>query len=177
MNRIINASLFAAMKHRDQRRKDATKSPYINHPLQVADVLATDGNVTDEELLIAALLHDTIEDTETSADEIESRFGSTVLALVLEVTDDKTLEKADRKRLQIEKAPTKSSLAKQLKLADKICNVRDLTVESPAGWPIARKLGYVEWAEKVVEGCKGINAQLDSLIELEISNARKRLTS
>ena len=125
------------MKHRDQRRKDADQSPYINHPLQVADLLASED--VEEDVVLAALLHDTIEDTDTSAEELELAFGASVLSLVLEVTDDKTLDKVDRKRLQIENAPKKSSNAKMIKLADKICNVRDITAASPVGWGRERK--------------------------------------
>jgi guanosine-3',5'-bis(diphosphate) 3'-pyrophosphohydrolase len=173
IKRITAAALFAAMKHRDQRRKDAEQSPYINHPLQVADFLASEG--VDEEVVLAALLHDTIEDTNTSPAEIESAFGPDVLALVLEVTDDKSLQKVDRKRLQIENTPKKSANAKMIKLADKICNVRDITAASPVGWAQDRKNEYLDWAQKVISGCRGVNESLEAKFDSEISAARARI--
>src|SRR5438128_2013305 len=118
---------FPADKHRHQRRKDRGASPYINHPIEVATVLATVGGVTDVNTLIAAILHDTIEDTDTTADELEQKFGREVRLLVEEMTDDKTLRKAERKRLQVAHARTRSHRAKLIKLGDKICNVRDVT--------------------------------------------------
>ena len=175
MNFLLMASNFAAKKHRDQRRKDDIQSPYINHPIAVANVLANEAGVTNENLLIAALLHDTIEDTETSGDEIKSVFGEAVLKLVMEVTDDKSLEKADRKRLQVESAPKKSELARQLKIADKICNIRDITADSPAGWNQQRKSEYLDWGQAVVAGCAGVNLELDQLIASEIQKARTRI--
>ena len=171
----MKAASFAAMRHRDQRRKDAEKSPYINHPIQVASLLASAGNVEDEDILIAAMLHDTIEDTQTSAEEIESDFGANVVKLVLEVTDDKSLEKVERKRLQVELAPKKSAGAKQIKIADKICNVRDITSSSPIGWPKARKSEYLDWAERVIAGCRGVNVLLDAQFDLELDAARNRV--
>ena len=122
---ILHAASFAAQKHRDQRRKDAEASPYINHPLALADILAREGDVTDARVIAAALLHDTVEDTETTIEELEERFGKRVAAVVAEVTDDKSLPKAERKRLQIVKAGSKSTEAKLVKLADKIANLRD----------------------------------------------------
>ena len=161
------------MKHRDQRRKDAEQSPYINHPIQVANILATDGEVEDETLLMAAVLHDTIEDTQTSKSELESMFGPEVLKIVLEVTDDKSLEKAERKRLQVENAPQKSARAKQLKLADKICNIRDINRTSPVGWPMDRKIAYLDWAEQVCNGCFGANELLDQKFRSELATGQK----
>jgi len=176
IKRIITATKFAAIKHRDQRRKDADQSPYVNHPIQVADILAADGEVEDEDVLIAALLHDTIEDTETTPEELESLFGPTVVKIVLEVTDDKSLEKHVRKRLQVESAPKKSSQAKQIKIADKICNISDITASSPVGWSQERKSEYLDWAEQVISGCRGVNALLDSTFDSALDAAKKRLT-
>ena len=99
--RIVQAARFAAEKHKDQRRKDADASPYINHPLAVASVLAVEGGVDDTDVLCAALLHDTIEDTQTTAAELEAIFGDKVTAIVLEVSDDKSLAKALRKEAQV----------------------------------------------------------------------------
>lgn len=162
---ILKAAKFAAEKHRDQRRKDADASPYINHPIALANVLANEGGVTDEEVLCAALLHDTIEDTETTADELRVNFGDAITAIVLEVTDDKTLPKADRKRLQVEHAPHASLKAKQVKLADKICNLRDILASPPADWPLDRKQEYFDWAARVVAGARDAHADLAEVFD------------
>jgi len=162
---ILKAAQFAAEKHRDQRRKDADASPYINHPIALANLLANEGGVTDEEVLCAALLHDTIEDTETTADELRVNFGDAITAIVLEVTDDKTLPKADRKRLQVEHAPHASLKAKQVKLADKICNLRDILASPPADWPLDRKQEYFDWAARVVAGARDAHADLAEVFD------------
>ena len=172
---VLRAAGFAADKHRDQRRKDVTATPYVNHPLAVANLLAGAGGVTDSELLAAALLHDTIEDTETTRDELREIFGERVTSLVEEVTDDKSLPKSRRKSLQIENAPRKSDGAKQLKIADKICNVRDLDGDSPAEWSRERKLEYLDWAVAVIAGCRGVNLDLDHLFDETIADAQSRL--
>lgn len=129
---------FAAIKHRDQRRSDSKETPYINHPIGVAYILTSEGNVTDLDVVIAAILHDTVEDTDTSFDEIENEFGSKIRDIVAEVTDDKSLPKMERKRLQIEHALTASREAKLVKLADKLYNLRDLQKEIPKGWTEVR---------------------------------------
>jgi GTP diphosphokinase / guanosine-3',5'-bis(diphosphate) 3'-diphosphatase len=159
---ILRAIRFAAEKHSDQRRKDSKSSPYINHPLQVAEMLWIVGEVRQDTLLVAAILHDTIEDTATSPEEIRTEFGEAVLALVLEVTDDKSLPKEVRKERQVESAPHKSHNAKLLKLADKICNVRDLIDSPPRNWSLERKQEYLLWTEKVVAGLRGASARLES---------------
>src|SRR5262245_37053380 len=132
--RLLQALHFSADKHRNQRRKDRGASPYINHPIEVATVLATVAGVTDLTTLIAAVLHDTIEDTATTGDELEAAFGREVRLLVEEMTDDKRLTKHERKRLQIVHAARASHRAKLIKIADKICNVRDVTHAPPDGW-------------------------------------------
>jgi len=151
---------FAAQKHRDQRRKDAASSPYINHPVAVARLIAEVGQVHDPEILAAALLHDTIEDTETNQAELRARFGDRVCRLVVEVSDDMNLRGERRKQLQVEHAHGLSQGAALIKLADKICNVRDVTHAPPAGWDRARRLRYLEWARAVVENCPRVNAPL-----------------
>ena len=138
MNRVISAISFAADKHRNQRRKDIEASPYINHPIALANILANEAGIEDEKVLVAAILHDTIEDTETTTQELADLFGDDVTAIVLEVTDDKSLPKAERKRLQVEHAPTISRRAKLVKLADKIANLRDIAASPPADWPLQR---------------------------------------
>jgi (p)ppGpp synthase/HD superfamily hydrolase len=158
---LLKALEFSAFKHRDQRRKDQPRSPYINHPIIVARILWETGGVRDEATLLAALLHDTLEDTETSPQEIRARFGEEVLALVLEVTDDKSLPKQRRKRLQIEHAPHISAKAKLVKLADKIANLSDLLDSPPKHWPFERKQRYLLWTEQVVVGLRGANPGLE----------------
>jgi guanosine-3',5'-bis(diphosphate) 3'-pyrophosphohydrolase len=158
---ILDAAAFAADKHRHQRRKDAHASPYINHPLALARTLAITGGISDPETLCAALLHDTVEDTDTSFDELEKRFGGSVASIVREVTDDKALEKSERKRLQVEKAASKSHEAKLVKLADKISNLRDIIGSPPLEWSRERKVEYFEWAAKVVNAMRGTDQALE----------------
>src|SRR5262245_9379029 len=158
---ILKALRFAAIKHRDQRRKDAEVSPYINHPIEVAEILARVGSITDLVILQGAILHDTIEDTETTPDELEAAFGPDVRRVVEEVTDDKRLPKTERKRLQIEHAPQLSDRAKQIKIADKISNVRAVTQAPPADWTLERRREYLDWTEQVVTGLLGCNQSLE----------------
>ncbi len=172
---LLEAATFAADKHRDQRRKGAEASPYINHPLAVAGLLALEAGVKDETLLLAALLHDTVEDTDTTLEELEETFGPTVRGIVDEVTDDKSLPKMQRKALQVEHAPNASAAAKQLKIADKVCNIRDITDRPPAGWSQLRKAEYLSWTEDVVRGCRGVNETLDAVYDRAIAAARQTL--
>lgn len=162
---VLDAAAFAADKHRRQRRKDAEATPYINHPLALATILAKEGGVADAEVIAAALLHDTVEDTETTPAELEARFGPAVAAIVAEVTDDKSLPKAERKRLQVTRAAHKSPGAKLVKLADKIANLRDIAASPPADWDAARKANYVRWASEVVSGMRGTNAALEAAFD------------
>ncbi len=159
---ILHALEFSAHKHRDQRRKDLHASPYINHPIQLANLLVNAAHVNDTEVLCAAILHDTIEDTETTAAELAHEFGERIRDIVLEVTDDKTLPKADRKRLQIEHAAHASRQAKLVKLADKICNLRDIASSPPAKWSLERQQEYFDWAKAVVDQVRGTNASLEA---------------
>ena len=175
MSSILAAVHLSADKHRSQRRKDAQATPYINHPIEVADLLWRIGNVRDIAVIVAALLHDIIEDTKTTPDEIESRLGKRVSSLVLEVTDDKRLPKSDRKRLQIEHAPHLTDGAKQIKLADKICNVRDVADSPPKDWDVQRRRDYLNWAEKVVEGLRGSNPPLEAFYDEVLRSGRKKL--
>ena len=162
---LFRALAFAAHKHRDQRRKDAEASPYINHPIALAEVLAREGGVADVAVLAAALLHDTIEDTATTGAELRKAFGERIAAMVEEVTDDQKLAKAERKRLQIEHAAGLSGGAKLVKLADKICNLRDVAERPPAHWDLQRRREYFEWAKRVIDGLRG--APGDPLRKLE----------
>jgi guanosine-3',5'-bis(diphosphate) 3'-pyrophosphohydrolase len=159
---FLQALVFAAHKHRDHRRKDPNHSPYVNHLIEVADLLWRVGGVRDPVLLTAAVLHDAIEDTHTSPAEIREYFGKEVLDLVLEVTDDKSLPQAVRKRLQVEHAAHISPQAKQLKVADKISNVRDIINTPPLDWPDQRRQAYLDWAREVVDQVRGANPALEA---------------
>ena len=163
--RLIAALHYAAHQHRDQRRKDEEETPYINHPIALANLLLNEAGVEDQRVLIAAVLHDTIEDTDTTEQELVRYFGKDVADIVLEVTDDKALPKAERKRLQIEHAAHISRRAKLVKLADKICNLRDITASPPADWSIVRKQEYFEWAKSVVDRLRGVHPGLEHLFD------------
>ncbi len=158
---ILRAVAFAAHKHRDQRRKDKDASPYINHPIQLAKVLWEEGGVRDAEVIAAALLHDTLEDTETSLQELRGEFGEDIAEIVLEVTDTQWIKKQVRKRLQVARARYSSEQARLVKLADKICNLRDMSAHPPAGWPLERKQQYFDWAKEVVDRLRGTHAVLE----------------
>lgn len=167
--RLMESIEFAAIKHQMQRRKGYLKIPYINHPVKVANALIACGE-TDTDLLIAAILHDTLEDTDTSFEEIKLKFGNTVAQIVLEVTDDMSLPDTTRKELQVTKAPSLSNHAKLIKIADKICNMNDL-ITYPINWSNSRKLKYVLWSKRVFDGCKGGNILLDNFFMKTYENA------
>jgi len=171
--RLARAVDFAARKHRDQRRKGGLAEPYLNHVTEVARLVAEATEGRDPLAVIGALLHDTIEDTETTREELEAEFGPEVAALVGEVTDDKSLEKMERKRLQVETASGKSDRAKLVKIADKISNVNSIVSSPPADWDAGRRLGYVEWAAQVVKGCRGVNPWLEARFEDAYQKARR----
>jgi guanosine-3',5'-bis(diphosphate) 3'-pyrophosphohydrolase len=158
---VLKAAAFAAYKHRDQRRKDDSASPYINHPIALATLLATAGGVEDPDVLAAALLHDTVEDTRTTRRELAREFGARIAGIVDEVTDDKRLPKARRKALQIEHAAELSRPAKLVKLADKISNVADVLDNPPSGWPLERRREYIDWAKRVVDQLRGTHPRLE----------------
>ena len=162
---VARALDFAARKHRNQRRKGASAEPYINHPAEVARLVAEATGGRPLAVLLAALLHDTVEDTQTTLDELEREFGKDVAALVAEVTDDKRLPKAERKRLQVEHAGAKSRGAKLIKIADKTSNLRSLLESPPTDWDLQRRREYFEWAKRVVEGCRGVNEKLEQAFD------------
>ncbi len=162
---ILRALQFAAEKHRDQRRKGEEASPYINHPIEVARVLVDIGGVVDPVTLQAAILHDTVEDTDTTLEELEGAFGAEVARIVAEVSDDRRLKRTERRALQVERAARSSPRARLVKLADKIANVRDILEAPPAGWPPERRREYVQWAREVVERLRGTNAALEAHFE------------
>ena len=176
MSLFLTALKFAAVKHRNQRRKNSEATPYINHPIEVAEILWKIGGVRDMVIIIGALLHDTLEDTDATPSEIKNLFGAEVLALVEEVTDDKSLTKQQRKRLQIETAAYKSSRAKQIKLADKICNAYDIGHSPPKSWSLKQCEKYLDWTEQVVLGLRGINPKLELHYDTILLEARKALS-
>ena len=157
---VLPAALFAAHKHAGQRRKGDAGEPYVNHLIEVASLVANAWPEPDANLVAAALLHDAIEDAGVTRDEIAGLFGEDVASLVSEVTDDKSLPKLERKRLQVEHAPHKSSRAGAIKLADKISNLRSILHSPPSGWDHERRKQYFEWAKKVVDGLAAPNQKL-----------------
>ena len=173
---FLKAVKFSAEKHRDQRRKGEPASPYINHPIEVAHVLWTIGDVSDIITIVGALLHDTIEDTDTTQEEIRANFGKDVLALVLEVSDDKSLPKQERKLRQIKMAPYLSPRAKQLKLADKTCNISDIVNYPPQDWSWQRRIEYLQWAQSVIGGLRGANTKLEAHFNCVLADALKKMT-
>ncbi len=172
---LLDALEYAAEMHRDQRRKGAEASPYINHPIQVARVLADVGLVSDLPTLMAAILHDTIEDTTTSKQDLIDRFGAEVAGLVEEVTDDKSLPKAERKKEQVAHAPRLSDRAKMIKIADKICNVTDIAEKPPADWDVDRRRRYFDWANAVVDGCRGVNVDLEDCFDNSVVSSAAKI--
>ncbi len=173
---LLKAISFSAEKHRSQRRKGPGDIPYINHPLQVAQSLWEIGGVRDAATLLAAVLHDTLEDTQTTPDELRHLFGEEVLSIVEEVTDDKALPKETRKQLQIEHAPQISAKAKLVKLADKICNLADIIANPPENWPFERRQAYVTWTEQVVAGLRGQNSGLEQTYDRLLAEGKRVYT-
>jgi GTP diphosphokinase / guanosine-3',5'-bis(diphosphate) 3'-diphosphatase len=163
---VLRAAAFAAEKHRDGRRKDEEASPYINHPITAAYILVRAG-VEDPAVLASALLHDTVEDTHTTVDELEVVFGYEIANIVAECTDDKSLPKLARKQAQIDHAAKLSHKAKLVKLADKIANVNDINGAPPAGWSLERKREYFDWAKSVVDRMRGTHRELEELFDAE----------
>jgi guanosine-3',5'-bis(diphosphate) 3'-pyrophosphohydrolase len=168
---ISCAADFAAERHKEQRRKGAGQSPYVNHLAEVARLLAAATEGGDAELIAAGWLHDTVEDTATGREELVSTFGDDVASLVMEVTDDKTLPKQERKRLQVLKTPTKTPRAKMIKLADLTSNLRQF----PDSWEQQRIQEYLEWAAKVAAGCRGVNPELERMFDEAITSGRAAL--
>jgi (p)ppGpp synthase/HD superfamily hydrolase len=175
---ILQAAVRAATWHTAQRRKGAAQEPYVNHLLEVACLVAEATGGEDVDLVVAALLHDAIEDQEIPRATIAQQFGDDVAALVMEATDDRTLPKPQRKRLQVEHAPTVSPRAALLKLADKTSNLIAMASSPPADWPQQRRLDYVQWARDVVAGLRVDNAWLrarfDAAADAAEQSARDR---
>jgi guanosine-3',5'-bis(diphosphate) 3'-pyrophosphohydrolase len=177
LQQFLRAAAFAARKHQHQRRKDAEASPYINHPLDVAALLAEEGGVTDPLTLMAAVLHDTLEDTETTPEELTATFGPVVRDLVQEVTDDKHLPKAERKTRQAMAGSHLSDRAKLIRMADKIANIQDVAHHPPVHWDLKRRRDYLEWTAEVVAGCRGVNPRLEAAYDEALREGRSILES
>lgn len=173
LDTIFRALKFSAALHRDQRRKDGI-SPYINHPIDVAEMIVRVGGVSNSDIICAALMHDTVEDTGAKKEQIEKLFGENVAGLVMECTDDKSLPKARRKELQVENASHKSVGARIVKIADKISNISDIMIAPPVDWPKERIIEYLDWSERVVNGLRGVNKELEELYDERLAEARKK---
>jgi len=178
---IFRSLEFAAKRHRGQFRKGNDRAPYINHPIQVADLLVNRAAEKDAVLISAAILHDVIEDTVSNEEEklelinlMKDQFGEEVVALTLEVTDDKSLEKGERKRMQVVHGPDLSDRAKKLKIADKIMNLHDISVYPPEWWTLERIIEYHDWAEAVVKGMRGVNPVLEGIFDETLKNGREK---
>jgi (p)ppGpp synthase/HD superfamily hydrolase len=172
---VSEAADFAARRHSGMARKGRGNEPYVNHLAEVANLLAIATDGTDAELVAAGWLHDTIEDTETTREELAQNFSKRVAALVVEVTDDMTLPKDQRRQQQIIDAPNKSSGAKLIKIADKISNIRARIPPQPSQDERDDLIDYVAWAEKVVGGCRGVNPVLDRMFDETAKQARSTL--
>ncbi|KAI5698014.1 hypothetical protein M8J76_009743 [Diaphorina citri] len=162
---IVKATDFASHKHHFQRRKDPEGTPYIEHPVAVAHILTHLGKVSNPVVIISALLHDTVEDTDTTFEEIEREFGPRVRSVVEELTDNKHMTRDERKRCQILHAPHSSHEAKLVKLADKLHNLRDIERSLPVNWTEERKTQYFNWARDVVQGLRGTNAPIEAELD------------
>lgn len=162
---VKKATEYAAEQHLGQTRKDEANTPYINHPIALANLLTNYAGINDTDVIVAALLHDTVEDTSTTVEEIEELFGTKIRDIVIEVTDDKSLPSPERKRLQIEHAAKISYEAKLVKLADKICNLQDILASPPRKWSLQRKQEYFDWAKAVIDQLRGTNEKLEALFD------------
>jgi len=162
---IARAWNFSAERHAKQKRKGEAQEPYVNHLAEVAELVAMATEGRDANLVAAAVLHDTVEDTATLPSELASIFNSDIAGLVAEVTDDKKLAKEERKRRQVELAATKTDRAKILKLADKTSNLRSLAKSPPADWGMQRRREYLDWATAVSQGLRGVSPWLEARFE------------
>lgn len=172
--RLLRAIRYAAEQHRSDRRKGPNGAPYINHPITVAEQLAAAGLGEDTELLMAAVLHDVVEDTGATAEDLQAAFGQRVTSIVLEVSDNKALEKGERKRVAVETIGGKSLAARLIKLSDLISNVYDV-IHHPPPWSQERKLGYLDWAEQVTQAMSGTHADLEARLLSQIAMGRRVL--
>ena len=172
---ILKALSFAARKHESQRRKGGRSSPYVNHLIDVAERLWEIGGIHDINTIVAGILHDTIEDTETSKEELVSEFGSEICSVVLELSDDKSLPKQLRKRLQVEHAVSLSHRARLVKIADKISNIHDIMDSPPLGWSFEERLDYIAWSEEVINKLRGINENLERFFDGLCAEVKRKI--
>lgn len=175
LDSLLDAIIFATKKHQGQVRKDSHGSPYITHPLTVAQVLWEIGGITDITILVSAILHDTLEDTNTSNTEISELFSDDILSIVLALTDDKTLDKMERKRMQVIHARGLSYTARVIKLADKLVNCRDILLSPPKGWTLERRRAYIQWAADVIDNIRGTNTSLEDAFDQMLTDAEQAL--
>ena len=175
LDKILDAAIFAAEKHQGHVRKNAAHSPYITHPLLVAQAINQIGGIKALDVLVAAILHDTIEDTPTTEAEIADRYGEDVLSIVLEVTDDKSLERMTRKRLQVEHAPMLSFEARLIKLGDKLVNCQDILNYPPEDWAMERRQNYIQWGADVIHQIRGTNPALEAAFDQVLRRAEAEL--
>jgi len=173
MQRLMNACDYAARCHSGQTRGGAAREPYVNHVIEVAARVARSPDAS-EVLVIGALLHDVIEDTDGTAADIAARFGADVASLVLEVTDDTTLPRDERKARQVRDVAGKTADARRIKLADKAANLAALC-DSPPDWDTARRIAYLDWAERVIAGCRGLDPVLEAAFDAEAARLRAAL--
>lgn len=173
---VFEALTFAAIQHQYQRRGGYKRLPYINHLIKVADILIHTAGETDPDILRAAVLHDVLEDTDTTPEEMTQKFGTAVCSIVQELTDDMSLPYDERKRIQVNKAPYLSDAAQKIKLADKTCNIRDI-VDYPLSWNTARKVAYIDWSEEVIDKLRGKHLALEQLFDETVAYARNRLAT
>lgn len=171
---LLKAAHYAARKHIGQTRKGENAAPYLNHPIEVASLIAEIGGIENDTVLAAALLHDTVEDTDATAEELQELFGDKVTSIVLEVTDDKSLPKSERKQIQVDQAAALSPEAKLIRIADKISNIRDITYSPPKRWSKKRRKKYLDWAEKVVNQCKNTNPALEKHFTSVLEEGREK---
>ena len=172
---VSEAAELAARRHNGMARKGRGSEPYVNHLAEVANLLSTATEGGDAELVAAGWLHDTIEDTETTREELARKFSERVASLVVECTDDMSLPKSERRRLQVVNAPHKSAGAKLIKIADKISNIRARILPDPSADERSDLADYTAWAEQVVAGCRGGNAWLDKTFDEAVAKARSTL--
>ena len=166
LQNLLKALAFAADKHRLQKRKDVDASPYINHPIALANILCNEGHITDIDVICGALLHDTVEDTDTTPEELAAEFGPAIRGIVMDVTDDKTLPKAERKQRQIAHAAHASDHAKLVKLADTIATLRDVAQNPPPDWSLPRRQEYFDWGKQVIDQIRGIHPELEEVFDV-----------
>lgn len=170
MDQLLETITYAIIKHDGQKRKDENAYPFIVHPIDVASILIKAG-VTDNDVLNAAILHDVVEDTSATYEEVKTKFGKSVADYVQEVSDDKSLSKLERKKAQIEHAKVISEGAKLIKLADKISNLTSLSNSVPKSWPAIWEKGYFAWAKLCTDNMSGLSEQLDAQLNTLYQNA------